>query len=141
MSDKFFVDTNILVYAHDRSAGVKHQRAQMLLEQLWNSGQGVLSTQVLQELCVNLRRKVSAHLPVEEVRLLIRDYATWEVVSNTPESILQALDIENRFRTSFWDALILQAAESAGASILYSEDLATAQHYGSIQIVNPLIGT
>src|ERR1700677_2903974 len=71
MSDKFFVDTNILVYAHDRSAVVKHQRAQMLLEQLWNSGQGVLSTQVLQELCVNLRRKVSAPLPVEEVRLLI----------------------------------------------------------------------
>ncbi len=140
MSDKFFVDTNILVYAHDRSAGVKHQRAQMLLEQLWNSGQGVLSTQVLQELCVNLRRKVSAPLPVEEVRLLIRDYATWEVVSNTPESILQALDIEARYMTSFWDALILQAAESAGASILYSEDLAVAQHYGSIQIVNPLIG-
>lgn len=140
MSDKFFVDTNILVYAHDRSAGVKHQRAQMLLEQLWNSGQGVLSTQVLQELCVNLRRKVRAPLPVEEVRSLIRDYATWEVVSNTPESILQALDIEARYRTSFWDALILQAAESAGASILYSEDLATAQHYGSIQIVNPLIG-
>lgn len=76
MSDKFFVDTSILVYAHDRSAGVKHQRAQMVLEQLWNSGQGVLSTQVLQELCVNLRRKVSAPLPVEEVRLLIRDYAT-----------------------------------------------------------------
>lgn len=139
MSDKFFVDTNILVYAHDRSAGIKHQRAQMLLEQLWNSGQGVLSTQVLQELCVNLRRKVSAPLPVEEVRLLIRDYATWEVVSNTPESILQALDIEARYMTSFWDALILQAAESAG-SILYSEDLAAAQHYGSIQIVNPLIG-
>jgi predicted nucleic acid-binding protein len=140
MSDKFFVDTNILVYAHDRLAGVKHQRAQMLLEQLWNSGQGVLSTQVLQELCVNLRKKVSAPLPVEEVRLLIRDYATWEVVSNTPESILQALDIETRYRTSFWDALILQAAESAGASVLYSEDLAAAQHYGTIQIVNPLIG-
>lgn len=59
MSDKCFVDTNILVYAHDRSAGVKHQHARLLLEQLWDSGQGVLSTQVLQELCVNLRRKVS----------------------------------------------------------------------------------
>jgi len=140
MSDKCFVDTTILVYAHDRSAGVKHQRAQRLLEQLWNSGQGVLSTQVLQELCVNLRRKVKAPLPVEEVRLLIRDYATWEVVSNTPESILQALDIETRYNTSFREALILQAAESAGASILYAEDLAAAQHCGSIQIVNPLIG-
>jgi predicted nucleic acid-binding protein len=141
MSDKFFVDTNILVYAHDRSAGVKHQRAQVLLEQLWNSGQGVLSTQVLQELCVNLRKKVRVPLPVEAVRLLIQDYATWEVVSNTPESIIQALYIETRYKTSFWDALILQAAERAGASILYSDDLAAAQHYGSIQIVNPLIGT
>ena len=139
MSDKYFVDTNILVYAHDRSAGVKHQRAQMLLEQLWDSGQGVFSTQVLQELCINLRRKVSDPLPMEEVRLLISDYATWEVITNTPESVLQALDIEMRYKTSFWDALILQAAESAGATILYSEDLATGQRYGAIQIVNPLI--
>src|SRR5205823_10658006 len=83
MSGKCFVDTNILVYAHDRSAGVKHQRAQMLLEQLWDSGQGVLSTQVLQELCINLRRKISHPLPVDEVRRLIRDYAKWQVVTNT----------------------------------------------------------
>lgn len=138
MSDKCFVDTNILVYAHDRSAGVKHQRAQMLLEQLWDSGQGVLSTQVLQELCVNLRRKASQPLPVEEVRQLIRDYSTWEIVTNTAESVLQALDIEVRYKTSFWDALIFQAAESSGASILYSEDLATGQRYGTIQVVNPL---
>jgi predicted nucleic acid-binding protein len=139
MSDKCFVDTNILVYAHDSSAGVKHQRAQMLLEQLWDSGQGVLSTQVLQELCVNLRRKASQPLPVEEVRQLIRDYSTWEIVTNTAESVLQALDIEMRYKTSFWDALIFQAAESSGASILYSEDLATGQRYGAIQVVNPLI--
>ena len=139
MSDRCFVDTNILVYAHDRSAGAKHQRAQILLEKLWDSGQGVLSTQVLQELCINLRRKVSHPLPLEEVRLLIRDYSTWEVVTNTPESILQALDIELRYKTSFWDALILQAAESSGASVLYSEDLATGQHYGAIRVVNPLL--
>ena len=140
MSDKCFVDTNILVYAHDRSAGVKHQRAQSLLEDLWNSGQGVLSTQVLQELCINLRRKVSHPLPVAEVRQLIRDYSTWEVVTNTPESVLQALDIEARYKTSFWDALILHAAGSSGASVLYSEDLAVGQNYGAIRIVNPLLG-
>ncbi|MGB2662842.1 MAG: PIN domain-containing protein [Candidatus Acidiferrum sp.] len=139
MSGKCFVDTNILVYAHDRSAGVKHQRAQTLLEQLWDSEQGVLSTQVLQELCINLRRKISHPLPVDEVRLLIRDYATWEVVTNTPESVLQALDIELRYKTSFWDALILQAAESSGASILYTEDLATGQRYRAVRVVNPLI--
>lgn len=140
MSDKCFVDTNILVYAHDRSAGVKHQCAQLLLEDLWNSGQGVLSTQVLQELCINLRRKVSHPLPVAEVRQLIRDYSTWEVVTNTPESVLQALDIEARYKTSFWDALILHAAGSSGASVLYSEDLAVGQSCGAIRIVNPLLG-
>jgi predicted nucleic acid-binding protein len=139
MSDKCFVDTNILVYAHDSSTGVKHQRAQELLEQLWGSGQGVLSTQVLQELCINLRRKAGNPLPLEEIRLLLRDYMTWEVVTNTPESVLQALEIETRYKTSFWDALILQAAERAGAAILYSEDLAAGQRYGSIEVVNPLI--
>ncbi len=139
MSDKFFVDTNILVYAHDRTAGAKHERARSLLEELWESGEGVLSTQVLQELCINLRRKAANPLPVDEVRRLIREYSTWEVVTNTPESVLKALDLEVRFKTSFWDALILQAVEESGALILYSEDLASGQKYGMFRVVNPLI--
>jgi len=98
-----------------------------------------LSTQVLQEFCYNIRRKAAHPLPVEEVRLLLRDYATWEVITNTPSSILGALDIEARYKTSFWDALILQAAETCGASVLYSEDLARGHKYGSIRVVNPLV--
>lgn len=139
MSAKFFVDTNILLYAHDRTTGAKHLRARKLLEELWEAGNGVLSTQVLQELCFNLRRKAANPLPADEVRLLISEYSTWEVVTNTPESILRALDIEARFKTSFWDALILQAAEESGATILYSEDLAAGQRYGIVQVVNPLV--
>jgi predicted nucleic acid-binding protein len=138
MPDKFFVDTNILLYAHDRSAGLKHERARQLVERLWTSGQGVLSTQVLQELCINLRRKVAHPLPVEEVRQIIQDYLSWEIVVNNPASVLQALEIEVRYQTSFWDALILQAAETSGATVLYSEDLATRQKYGPVQVVNPL---
>jgi len=138
MSDKYFVDTNILVYAHDRSAGLKHQRAQALVESLWESGQGVLSTQVLQELCINLRRKASKPLPVSEVRQLIRDYSTWEIMTNTSESVLAALDIEARYKTSLWDALIIQSAEASGASVLYSEDLSDGQKYGALRLVNPL---
>lgn len=137
MSDKSFVDTNILVYAHDRSAGVKHQRAMSLVEGLWDSGEGVVSTQVLQELCVSLRRKINRPLSVDEVRQVVRDYATWEVVVNTAESIAQALEIEARYRISFWDALIVQAAEDAGAAVLYSEDLAKGQKYGAVRVVNP----
>jgi predicted nucleic acid-binding protein len=146
MADKYFVDTNILIYAHDRSlagnsaAGAKHERARRLLEQLWANGQGVISTQVLQELCVNLRRKVARPLPIEEIRSLIQDYMTWEVVVNNPEAVIQAIEIEMRYKTSFWDALILQAAEQAGAAVLYSEDLAGKQLYGTIRVVNPLLG-
>ena len=138
MSDKYFVDTNVLVYAYDRSAGPKHERAQALIEELWNSGSGLLSMQVLQEFCVNLRRKAGQPLAADHVRRLIQDYSSWEIVVNTTESILQALDIEARYRISFWDALILQAAESSGATLVYSEDLASGQNYGSIRVVNPL---
>jgi len=140
MPDKYFVDTNILLYAHDRSTGLKHERARQLVERLWISGQGVLSTQVLQELCINLRRKIARPLPVEEVRRLIQDYLSWEIVVNTPASVLHALEIEVRYKTSFWDALVLQAAESSGAAVLYSEDLAAGQKYGPIQVINPLTG-
>jgi len=140
MPDKFLVDTNILLYAHDRAAGLKHERARELVERLWTSGQGVLSTQVLQELCINLRRKVAHPLPVEEVRRLIQDYLSWEIVVNTPASLLHALEIEVRYQTSFWDALVLEAAESAGAAVLYSADLASGHKYGAVQVVNPLMG-
>jgi predicted nucleic acid-binding protein len=140
MTEKYFVDTNILVYAHDRTAGLKHERARQLLERLWASGQGVVSTQVLQELCINLRRKVTPAIPVDEIRRLIQDYLSWEIVVNTPASVIQALDIEVRYKTSFWDALILQAAESADAAVIYSEDLAAGQKYGPVQVVNPLLG-
>lgn len=138
MSDKFFVDTNILVYAHDRGAGVKHERARSLIESLWNSGGGVLSTQVLQELCVSLRRKTAHPLSIEQLRRLLQDYMSWDVVFNTAESILEALVIEHRYNISFWDALIIQAAGSSGATIVYSEDLADGQTYGPLRVVNPL---
>jgi predicted nucleic acid-binding protein len=101
----------------------------------------VLSTQVLQELCINLRRKIARPLPVEEIRRIIQDYLSWEIVIDDSASVLQALEIELRYETSFWDALILQAAESSGAAILYSEDLGAGQKYGAVQVVNPLGAT
>lgn len=76
-------------------------------------------------------------MPLEELRMLIQDYFNWEVVVNTAQSILQALDIEARHKISFWDALIVQAAEGSGAGLLYSEDLAAGQRYGSVRVVNP----
>lgn len=141
MAEKYFVDTNVLIYAHDSSQGVKHDRAGKLVQHLWITGEGVLSTQVLQELCINLRRKIAKPVTLDEVRRLIEDYLNWEVVVNTPESVLQALDIEAQYKISFWDALVIQAAESCGAAVLYSEDLAPGQTYGAVRVVNPFATT
>ena len=137
MSDKCFVDTNVLVYAHDNSAGWKRNTAQALVAQLWGLGTGVLSTQVLQEFCVVLRCRSALPLSIDQTRKVIETFLSWEVVVNTPVSVLRALDLESRYQISFWDALILQAAEESGASTLYSEDLASGQRYGSVRVVNP----
>jgi len=69
----------------------------------------------------------------------LQDYLSWEIVVNSPESVLQALEIEDRYKTSFWDALILHAAEISGAAVLYSEDFSANQKYGSVRVVNPFV--
>lgn len=138
MSDKFFVDTNILMYAHDTSAGAKHERAKALLEELWRDRTGVVSTQVLQELSVNLRRKAGRPLDVKATREIVTDYLAWQVVVNGGEAIVEALDLEARYQISFWDALVIHAAQASGAETLYSEDLSEGQTYGSVRVVNPL---
>lgn len=138
MSDRYFVDTNILLYAHDRLAGVKYTRAKRLIEHLWHSQQGVLSTQVLQEFCANARKKLTHAISADELKAIVEDYLNWNVVVNSPRSILKVLELEDRYRISFWDALILQAAEEAGASMLYSEELNNGEYYGSVQVINPL---
>ncbi len=138
MSDRYFVDTNILVYAHDASAGRKHERAKALVQQLWRDRTGIVSTQVLQELAVNLRRKAGRPVDSRTARDIVADYLTWHVVVNGGESILEALDLEARYQISFWDALVLQAAQASGAEVLYSEDFSDGQTYGSVRVVNPL---
>jgi len=137
MSDRYFVDTNILMYAHDKAAGAKHERAKAVVEELWRDRTGVLSTQVLQELSVNLRKKVRRPLDVKAARDVIADYLTWHVVVNGGGSILEAIDLEMRYHISFRDALVVHAAQASGAEVLYSEDLADGQAYGSVRVVNP----
>jgi predicted nucleic acid-binding protein len=138
MSARCFVDTNVLVYAHDASAGLKHDRARELVEGLWQSRAGVISTQVLQELSVNVRMKAARPLGLEATRELVSDYLAWHVVVNDGEAVVAALDLEQRYQVSFWDALIIHAAQVAGADVLYSEDLSDGQRYGEVRVVNPL---
>jgi len=134
-----FVDSNILVYAHDRGQGEKHERAKALIERLWAERSGVLSTQVLQEFYVNVRRKAANPVPRAEARRLVEDYLTWQVLVNDGSAILGALDLEERYGISFWDGLIVQAALMAGAETLYSEDLNHGQAYGTVTVSNPFL--
>jgi predicted nucleic acid-binding protein len=137
MSGKAFVDTNILVYAHDENDIVKHNRAVDLLDLLWDERRGVVSTQVLQEFVVNLERNVSTTLSAAEVRRRVEDFLAWEIVVNQPRAVVRALDIAERHRISFWDALIVQAAANAGCEVLYSEDFSHGQEYEGVLVVNP----
>lgn len=132
-----FVDTNILVYAHDPGQGEKQRIAQALLERLWERGSGAVSTQVLQEFYVNVRRKVRSPLTRQQALACLEDFFSWRVVVNGELALRGAVDIEDRFGLSFWDALVVQAAQSCGAQILYSEDLSHGQSYGSVRVVNP----
>lgn len=139
MSARFFVDTNILLYAHEPDAGLKHERALKLVQGLWANREGAVSTQVLQEFAFNLYRKTRLSLSRYDVGLRVTLYSRWELVVNTPASILRALAIQESNAISFWDSLILQAAEFCRAEIVYSEDLAHGSRYGTVQVVNPLI--
>jgi predicted nucleic acid-binding protein len=126
------------MYAHDTAAGDKHARAKALVEDLWQNRSGVVSTQVLQELAVNLRRKAKKPLDAKATRDVVSDYLTWQVVVNGGDSILEALELEARYKISFWDALVVQAAQASGATTMYSEDLSDGQTYGLVRVINPL---
>lgn len=134
---KVFVDTNILVYAHDTTAGMKREIAKEAILDLWNSETGVLSTQVLQELYVSLTQKIPAPLNGKKARSILEDLCAWKVMVNDEQTVLAAIDLQVQYRLSFWDSLILEAARRSGAVTLYSEDLSNGQQIDGIKIVNP----
>jgi predicted nucleic acid-binding protein len=136
MSDKTFVDSNVLIYAYDADAGVKRDAAAAVLRNLWAQRSGVLSTQVLHEFYFNVTRKIAAPLSKSSARAVIDAYAPW-CVNTTPAETSAAFRIEDEARISFWDALIVAAARKAGAVRIMSEDLNAGQTIAGIQIENP----
>jgi predicted nucleic acid-binding protein len=136
MNGKTFVDTNVLIYAHDVDAKEKHAVAKEALYELWANRTGFLSTQVLQEFYVNVTRKLSKPLMKQSARAVVDKYALW-CVDTTPAEIAVAFRIEDEARIGFWDALICAAALKTGAEQILSEDLNTGQKIAGIRVVNP----
>jgi predicted nucleic acid-binding protein len=132
-----FVDTNILVYAHDDSAGPKRDQARALVEQLWESRDGCLSVQVLQEFFVSVTRKIAKPLDVETAKEIIADLSCWHVQVPAADDVLGAVGIHQRTGISFWDAMIIRSAAEVGCAVLYSEDLNAGQDYSGVRVENP----
>jgi predicted nucleic acid-binding protein len=127
-------DTNILVYAYDRTAGSKFDRSRELMENLWDTGEGVVSTQVLEEFYVTVTAKIPNRLKPREARQIVSDLGTWTVAVLEIRDILAGTEIAERYRLSFWDGLILAAAHKEEAATLWSEDFNHGQTYGEITV-------
>ena|ERR1022692_1983472 len=136
MNAKTFVDTNVLIYAHDVDAKAKHEVAESVLRELWSRRTGVLSMQVLQEFYVNVTRKIASPLSKDAARLVVNSYAIW-CTETTPAEISAAFRIEDESRIGFWDALIVATAAKCGAGRILSEDLNAQQTIAGVRIENP----
>jgi predicted nucleic acid-binding protein len=132
-----FCDTNVFIYAFDRSAGRKHEIARRLVTRLTDDQNGVASVQVLQELFVNLTRKVVPRYPPEAARRVVLDLTVWHIVEPTANDVVLAIDHSVAWQVSFWDAMLLTAANRAGAAVLWSEVLNHGQTYGAVRVQDP----
>jgi predicted nucleic acid-binding protein len=135
--DRIFVDTNVIIYAYDVTAGEKHMAAGAILMDLWDSGLGITSTQVLQEFFVNVVQKIPNPLDEIQAKGIVKDFLKWQVVVNGGDMIIEAIDIQLKYGYSFWDSMIIESAITGGADFLLSEDLQNGQVISGVTIKNP----
>jgi len=134
-----FLDTNILIYAYDSQAETKAKKSQQLLEELWLSKHGCISIQVLQEFYAGATGK--PHLDSKVVTDIIAELSAWKVHSPAVKDVLRAVEIQQNYHISFWDALIINSASQSGCAILWTEDLSDGQVYEGVRIQNPFTET
>lgn len=132
-----FVDTNILVYAFDISAGPKRNTARDLISTLWETRCGCLSVQVLQEFYNTVTRKIPTPLTSEQSLDLIREYSAWTIHAPDARDVEEAIRLHLAVQLSFWDAMVVHSASRLKCSILWSEDLSHGLNVAGIQILNP----
>lgn len=134
---KAFFDSNIFLYMQTAAEPLKQARARELVEHYGSANRIVVSTQVVQEFFSVGLRKLA--LPREQAKETVRILLSYPLVLLGPPHILHAIEIEERYQISFWDALILAAAESGGAEVLFTEDLNDGQRYGPVLVRNPFL--
>lgn len=131
-----FVDTNILLYAYDPAAGIRHERARELVGNLGRTRTGALSVQVLQEFYVNLTRKIAVPLPPDQAQQRLRVLSRRPSHPPLPPDVLAAADIADRQQLSFWDAMIVRSASELGCETLWTENLNPGQRIAGVEVRN-----
>jgi predicted nucleic acid-binding protein len=137
MPDKVFFDTNVLVYAHDAASLEKKEKSRSLLFQSMRDNSGVLSPQVLSEFYVTVTQKMKKPISPNQAKLEVELLSAMATVDLDAALVLEAIDLKIRYQISYWDALIIAAANRAGCKTLYSEDLSAGQVYGAVTVQNP----
>ncbi len=132
---KIFIDTNLIVYTLDKSNVDKQERARNIIRKIVNVHQPVISTQVIKEFYVVAINKMKADPII--VKNILHNFRNMEIVTNDLELIEQAIDISVISQISFWDSLIIAAAEKANCEYIFSEDLNPGQTYRGVLVVNP----
>lgn len=134
-----FVDTNVLLYAEDTAHAEKHRAARDWLRALWLRRCGRMSVQVLNEFYANATRKLRPPMPAGDARAEVRRYQRWQPWLNDHATVEAAWAVESRYGLSYWDALLVAAAQQQGCAILLTEDLQHDQELGGVRIVNPFL--
>ena len=132
-----FVDSNLLVYRRDAGEAKKQPVAERWVRRLWETRAGRLSVQVLEEFYQVVTRRLKPGLPVAEARREIRDYLVWKPVALTPAVVEHAWEVEDRFALSWWDSLIVSAAQLGGCAYLLTEDLQDGMDMDGLRVVDP----
>ncbi len=136
-AEKIFVDTSVLVHAHDLDSGVKRAIAEHVLRQLWQDETGALSTQVLQELYLALTSGIASPVPRRAARDLVHAYSVWPVAMLDAADVVAASDCEERYRLSFREAMIVVAARKSSATLLLSDGLRPYRPITGLDVQNP----
>lgn len=137
MTGLVFVDTNVYVYRFDSTESEKQRRCEAWLRHLWSARNGRVSVQVLQELYSTLTRKLDHPLQAAEARGIIRSLYTWDPVAVDRKTIEAAWSLQDRHSLSWWDGLIVAAAQAAGCAYLLTEDLNHDQDLAGVRVVDP----
>jgi len=134
-----FVDSNVLIYSVDPSAGRKGERARALLAELWGRRSGCVSIQVLQEFYVTVTAKLPQRLSLTEGARKVADFAAWTLHQPAKDDLLSALEFHREAQISFWDAMIVQSARQMKCATLWTEDLNDGQRYAGVLVRNPFV--